>query len=70
MGNRTKIMIFVDFENSVGLRQVIHIDDLPDIYKVLRSKDLTIDKWIGNKRHKEYLLAFFNCQNILTKLGR
>lgn len=55
MGNCMKIMIPVDLENSVGLRKVIHKDDISNIYKVLRSKDVTIDKRTWNKRHKEYL---------------
>ena len=55
LGNRIKIMIPVDLENTVGLRKVIQKDDISNIYKVLRSKDVTIDKRTWNKRHKEYL---------------
>ena len=55
MGKPMTIMIPVDLENSVGLRKVIHKDDISNIYKVLCSKDVTIDKRTWNKRHKEYL---------------
>ena len=55
LGNRMKIMIPVDLENTVGLRKLIQKDDISNIYKVLRCKDVTIDKRTWNKRHKEYL---------------
>jgi CarD family transcriptional regulator len=55
MGNHMKIMIPVDLEDSVGLRKVIHKNDISNIYEVLRCKDVTIDKRTWNKRHKEYL---------------
>ena len=55
LGNRMKIMIPVDLENTVGLRKVIQKDDISNIYEVLRCKDVTIDKRTWNKRHKEYL---------------
>jgi len=54
LGNRMKIIIPVDLEDSVGLRKVIHKDDISNIYKVLRCKDVTLDKRTWNKRHKEY----------------
>jgi CarD family transcriptional regulator len=55
MGNGMKIMIPTDSADSVGLREVIHKDDISKIYDILRCKDVTIDKQTWNKRYREYL---------------
>lgn len=55
MGNGMKIMIPTDSADSVGLREVIHKEDISKIYDILRCKDVTIDKQTWNKRYREYL---------------
>ncbi len=55
MGNGMKIMIPTDSADAVGLREVIHKDDISKIYDILRCKDVTIDKQTWNKRYREYL---------------
>jgi CarD family transcriptional regulator len=55
MGNGMKIMIPMDSADSVGLREVIHKDEISKIYDILRCKDVTIDKQTWNKRYREYL---------------
>ena len=55
MGNGMKIMIPMDSAKSVGLREVIHVREIPKVYAILRNKDVTIDKQTWNKRYREYL---------------
>ncbi|MBN1546141.1 MAG: CarD family transcriptional regulator [Syntrophaceae bacterium] len=55
MGNGMKIMIPTDSADAVGLREVIHKNDISKIYDILRCKDVTIDKQTWNKRYREYL---------------
>ncbi|HDS09085.1 MAG TPA: CarD family transcriptional regulator [Firmicutes bacterium] len=54
LSNNAKIMIPQNGTNSVGLREVISSDEIPDIYKILRDKNISVDKQTWNKRYKEY----------------
>ncbi|MCX7816448.1 MAG: CarD family transcriptional regulator [Syntrophales bacterium] len=55
MGNGMKIMVPVKSAKSVGLREVISESEIPKIYEILKSKDVTIDKQTWNKRYRSYL---------------
>ncbi len=55
LGNGMTIMIPIDSAKAVGLRDVISENEIPEVYKILRDRDITIDKQNWNKRYKEYL---------------
>lgn len=55
MGNGMKIMVPVKSAKAVGLREVISESEIPKIYEILKSKDVTIDKQTWNKRYRSYL---------------
>ena len=55
MGNGMRIMIPTDSAEAVGLRELISESDIPQIYEILRNKNVTVDKQTWNKRYREYL---------------
>ncbi len=55
MGNGMRIMIPTDSADAVGLRELISEKDIPQIYEILRNKNVTVDKQTWNKRYREYL---------------
>jgi CarD family transcriptional regulator len=55
MGNGMRIMIPTDSAEAVGLRELISKNDIPQIYEILRNKNVTVDKQTWNKRYREYL---------------
>src|SRR5574340_883331 len=55
LGNGMKIMIPTDSAASVGLREVIPVEEIPKVYAILRNKDVIIDRQTWNKRYREYL---------------
>lgn len=55
MGNGMKIMIPTDSADTVGLREVIAVGDIPKIYAILLNKDVNIDRQTWNKRYRDYL---------------
>lgn len=55
LSNGMKIMIPTDSSVSVGLREIIPVEEIPKIYDILRNKDVTIDRQTWNKRYREYL---------------
>lgn len=54
LSNNAKIMIPKNGTTSVGLRCVISKDEIPDIYSILREKNIVVEKQTWNKRYKEY----------------
>jgi len=54
LSNNAKIMVPKNGTNSVGLRDVIAENEIPDIYRILQDKNITVDKQTWNKRYKEY----------------
>jgi len=54
LSNNAKIMVPRNGTNSVGLRDVITENEIPDIYRILKDKNITVDKQTWNKRYKEY----------------
>jgi CarD family transcriptional regulator len=55
LSNGMKIMIPTDSSVSVGLREIIPVEEIPKVYDILRNKDVTIDRQTWNKRYREYL---------------
>ncbi len=54
--NNMVIMIPIRNVESVGLRNVIHKDEVPDIYEVMKTKrDSPIDNQTWNRRYREYM---------------
>ena len=50
-----KIMIPVSKVASVGLRPVIPTDQVPDVYELLRERDVVLDQTTWNRRYRRYL---------------
>lgn len=54
--NNMLIMIPTDNVESVGLREVIDIKEIPKVYKVMKSKkDTPSDNQTWNRRYREYM---------------
>ncbi len=54
LGNNAKIMIPQNSAEFVGLREVISEEEIPIVYKILKEKNVLVDKQTWNKRYKEY----------------
>jgi len=49
------IMIPINNVESVGLRRLIHIEDIPKVYDILKKKDIEIENQTWNRRYREYM---------------
>ncbi|MBW1982330.1 MAG: CarD family transcriptional regulator [Deltaproteobacteria bacterium] len=49
------IMIPVNNVDSVGLRQVIDVGEVPKVFEILKEKEVTIDNQTWNRRYREYM---------------
>ncbi|MBN1828277.1 MAG: CarD family transcriptional regulator [Deltaproteobacteria bacterium] len=54
LANDATIMIPKNGATSVGLREVISVDQIPKIFEILKEKKIVIDRQTWNKRYKEY----------------
>ena len=54
LGNNATIMIPRNGAEFVGLREVISEEEIPMVYKILKEKNVVVDKQTWNKRYKEY----------------
>ena len=54
LDNGMTIMIPIDNVESVGLREVIHAEEVPKIYEILQERDLDIVTQTWNRRYREY----------------
>ena len=48
------IMIPIDNIKTVGLRRVIHMEEVSRVYEILRKKDIEIENQTWNRRYREY----------------
>ncbi|MDY6853341.1 MAG: CarD family transcriptional regulator [Thermodesulfobacteriota bacterium] len=48
------IMIPIDNIKTVGLRRVIHMDEVSRVYEILRKKDIEVENQTWNRRYREY----------------
>ncbi len=49
------IMIPTSNAESVGLRQLISPEDVPKIFKILKSREVSVDGQTWNRRYREYM---------------
>ncbi|HDM76918.1 MAG TPA: CarD family transcriptional regulator [Deltaproteobacteria bacterium] len=49
------IMIPTTNAESVGLRQLISPEDVPKIFKILKSREVSVDGQTWNRRYREYM---------------
>jgi len=53
--NDMKIMIPIRNAEAVGLRQLIDTSEIPRVYGILRSKDVSVNGGTWNRRYREYM---------------
>ncbi len=49
------IMIPINNIAMVGLRRVIHLEEVPKVYDILKKKDVEIENQTWNRRYREYM---------------
>ena len=50
-----KIMVPCQNAEAVGLRELISVEEIEDVYEILRSTDVVSDNQTWNRRHREYM---------------
>lgn len=50
-----KIMIPIRNAESVGLRQLIQSNEIPIVYDILRSREVSVNGGTWNRRYREYM---------------
>jgi CarD family transcriptional regulator len=53
--NNMIIMIPVDNVESVGLRDIIDVGDVPKVYEIMKKRDIPADNQTWNRRYREYM---------------
>ena len=53
--NGSTILIPTDKVKDVGLRSIIAKKDVAKIYKILKTKEITVDNQTWNRRYREYM---------------
>jgi CarD family transcriptional regulator len=53
--NNMIIMIPVDNVESVGLRDIIDIGEVPKVYDIMKKRDIPADNQTWNRRYREYM---------------
>jgi CarD family transcriptional regulator len=53
--NGMKIMIPIRNAESVGLRQLIDTNEIPRVYDILRSREVSVNGGTWNRRYREYM---------------
>ena len=55
LDNDMKIMIPVRNAHTVGLRQLIASGEVPKVYDILRTKEISVNGGTWNRRYREYM---------------
>ncbi len=55
LDNNMIIMIPIDNVQSVGLRDIIDIGEVPRVYEIMKKRDLPVDNQTWNRRYREYM---------------
>ena len=55
LDNDMKIMIPVGNAESVGLRPLIAPGEIPNVYDILRSREISVSSATWNRRYREYM---------------
>jgi CarD family transcriptional regulator len=53
--NDMKIMIPINNAEAVGLRQLIGSDDVPRVYEILKTREVSVNGGTWNRRYREYM---------------
>lgn len=53
--NDMKIMIPIQNAEAVGLRQLVDSADIPVVYDILKSKEVSVNGGTWNRRYREYM---------------
>ncbi len=53
--NDMKIMIPIQNAESVGLRRLVDSGDIPVVYEILKSKEVSVNGGTWNRRYREYM---------------
>jgi CarD family transcriptional regulator len=53
--NNMIIMIPVDNVESVGLRDIIDVGEVPKVYEIMKKRDIPADNQTWNRRYREYM---------------
>jgi CarD family transcriptional regulator len=53
--NQMTIRVPTDNAQSVGLRAIISTDDVSNVYKILKMRNVKIDQTTWNRRYREYM---------------
>jgi CarD family transcriptional regulator len=55
LDNDMKIMIPVRNAHTVGLRQLIGSEDVPRVYEILKTREISVNGGTWNRRYREYM---------------
>ena len=55
LDNGMKIMIPTKNASAVGLRELIHADEVDEVFDILRSTDVAVEGQTWNRRYREYM---------------
>ena len=53
--NEMKIMIPIPNAQAVGLRGLIGMDDIPRVYNILKTREISVNGGTWNRRYREYM---------------
>ncbi|NVM56597.1 MAG: CarD family transcriptional regulator [Desulfobacterales bacterium] len=53
--NNMIIMIPINNVGSVGLRDIIDVNDVPKVYEIMKKRDMPADNQTWNRRYREYM---------------
>jgi CarD family transcriptional regulator len=53
--NDMKIMIPIRNAEAVGLRQLVDSTEIPNVYDILRSREVSVNGGTWNRRYREYM---------------
>lgn len=53
--NDMKILIPVPNAESVGLRELIDVKDIPRVYEILKTREISVNGGTWNRRYREYM---------------
>jgi CarD family transcriptional regulator len=53
--NQMTIMVPTDNASAVGLREIITLDEVSQVYSILQRRDVKIDQSTWNRRYREYM---------------
>jgi len=53
--NGMTIMVPTSNADAIGMRELIEVDEVEEIYEVLAERDVELDKQTWNRRYREYM---------------